>query len=95
MSFLGRAFLCAGLALSPLAAYGATPAPQLSAADKADVARVEEYLNSIHTVAARFLQSTSEGNDVQGSYNNERTAKKREQNQPPQPRFIVASAFYH
>ena len=59
MSFLGRAFLCAGLALSPLAAYGATPAPQLSAADKADVARVEEYLNSIHTVAARFLQSTS------------------------------------
>jgi len=94
MGFLKRALLCAGLALLSFAAYGATPAPQLSATDKADVVRIEAYLNSIHTVAARFLQSTSEGNVVQGSFYLERPGKMRVQYDPPWSLFMVASGIY-
>jgi len=94
MTILKQALCAICLSLAAVAADGATPPPQLSAADRADVARVEDYLNSIHTVAARFLQTTSDGNVAQGSFYLERPGKMRVQYDPPDPLFMVASGIY-
>lgn len=94
MKFLRRTLLAAALAVLPLAAETATPAAGLSAADKADVARIEQYLNSIRTVAARFMQSTSDGNVAHGNFYLERPGKMRIQYDPPTPLLMVASGMY-
>ncbi|HYB11036.1 MAG TPA: outer membrane lipoprotein carrier protein LolA [Alphaproteobacteria bacterium] len=94
MTFFKTAFCAVCLCLAAATAEGATPPAPLSVADRADVARVEDYLNSIHTVAARFLQTTSDGNVAQGSFYLERPGKMRVQYDPPDPLFMVASGLY-
>lgn len=94
MSFLRRFVLAIGLVVAPLGAKAATPAPALSPTDQADAIRIESYLNSIHTVAARFLQSTSDGNVVQGNFFLERPGKMRVQYDPPYPLLMVASGIW-
>ncbi|MFI4987835.1 MAG: outer membrane lipoprotein carrier protein LolA, partial [Alphaproteobacteria bacterium] len=91
--FLKGAVIAAALALQPLAAGAAAPAASLSATDRADVSRVEQYLNSIRTVAARFMQS-SEGHVALGNFYLERPGKMRIQYDPPDPLFMVASGIY-
>ncbi len=93
MRVLRSAALAAALLVQPLAAMAATPAATLSESDRADVARVEQYLNSIRTVAARFMQS-SEGRVAQGNFYLERPGKMRIQYDPPDPLFMVASGMY-
>ncbi|MFI5024003.1 MAG: outer membrane lipoprotein carrier protein LolA [Alphaproteobacteria bacterium] len=93
MRFLKQAILAAALGLQPLAAVAATPAATLSAADRADLARVEQYLDSIRTVAAHFMQS-SDGRIAQGSFYLERPGKMRIQYDPPDPLFMVASGIF-
>jgi outer membrane lipoprotein-sorting protein len=98
MQFLRTALLAALLVGAALAADSlavrAAPAPGLSPADQAEVARVEQYLNSIKTVSARFLQVTSEGNAVQGKFYLERPGKMRIQYDPPNPLLMVASGIW-
>ena len=43
------------------------PAATLSAADRADVGRIEAYLNRIRTLKARFLQVSSTGDLSEGT----------------------------
>jgi len=93
MKLLRRAAFAAALASLPLAASAATPAPELSAADRADVARVEKYLDSIRTVAAHFMQSSG-GRMALGSFYLERPGKMRIQYDPPDSLFMVASGIY-
>jgi len=93
MKLVAHAALAAALAFLPLAAWAATPAPSLSAADRADVARVEQYLDSLRTVAAHFMQS-SDGRMALGSFYLERPGKMRIQYDPPESLFMVASGRY-
>jgi outer membrane lipoprotein-sorting protein len=87
------AALAAALACGPLVASAATPAPSLSATDRADLARVEQYLDSIRTVAAHFMQSSG-GRMALGSFYLERPGKMRIQYDPPDALFMVASGIY-
>ena len=93
MRLAKAAVLAAALALQPLAALAAAPAPSLNATDRADLARVEQYLNAIRTVAARFMQSSGD-RVAQGSFYLERPGKMRIQYDPPDPLFMVASGMY-
>jgi len=85
------------LAASPLApgtGLAATPAPTLSPQDRADLSRVEQYLDSIHTVVARFMQASSDGAVTQGSFYLERPGHMRLQYDKPNPLLVVASGIY-
>lgn len=71
----------------------ASPAPtagNLTPAQQALVARVEQYLNSITTMKARFLQTTAAGNVSSGTYYVRRPGRLRFEYDPPVPILIVA-----
>lgn len=71
----------------------AAPAPtagNLAPAQQALVARVEQYLNSITTMKARFLQTTAAGNVSSGTYYVRRPGRLRFEYDPPVPILIVA-----
>jgi len=62
-----RALLAAPLLLTPLAARPARAAGiALTAQDRADIARIETYLNGLKTLKARFLQVAPDGRTSQG-----------------------------
>jgi outer membrane lipoprotein-sorting protein len=88
-----RTFLVA--ALLPLLAAGrahaatAQPAP-LTAQDHADIARIEAYLNGLHTLKARFLQVAPNGATSDGTTWLERPGRMRFQYDKPSPLLLVA-----
>jgi outer membrane lipoprotein-sorting protein len=87
---VAAAALAALLALAPAApslAEGTAP----SAADKADIARVEAYLNSIHTMQAKFAQVADNGGLAKGTIYLQRPGKMRVEYDPPVPDIIVAT----
>ena len=94
MSLLKRAVLVLILAALPPSARAATPDNKLSAQDTTDIARAEQYLNSIHSVVARFMQVASDGSAVQGNFYLERPGKMRIQYDQPYPLLMVASGIY-
>lgn len=73
-------------------APGGTPpaVTALSADQKVLVARVEQYLNSITTMKARFLQTNAAGNVSSGTYYVRRPGRLRFEYDPPVPILIVA-----
>ncbi len=81
-----------------VAASGGTAAPAgtatLSAADKADVARVEAYLNKLGSVRADFIQTTSTGGFAEGRLYLRRPGKLRLDYAPPVKLQIVADGFW-
>ncbi|MBV9735647.1 MAG: outer membrane lipoprotein carrier protein LolA [Acidisphaera sp.] len=83
-----RRILLAGLALLALPAAGPafTPTPQ----DRADLARIEAYLNGVHSLKARFLQIAPDGSTSQGTAWLERPGRMRFQYDPPSPLLLVA-----
>jgi outer membrane lipoprotein-sorting protein len=92
-----RAALIAGLSL---AGFGAKPrisiaqtsdAAQLTAQDKADVARIEAYLNSVRSLKARFLQTAPNGAISEGIALMQRPGKMRFQYDPPSPFLLIAN----
>jgi len=62
----------------------------LSAADRADLSRVENYINGIGTLQARFLQASSNGAYAEGTLTLSRPGKMRLQYDPPVQMLIVA-----
>ncbi|MGE0153854.1 MAG: outer membrane lipoprotein carrier protein LolA [Reyranellaceae bacterium] len=104
LSLPRRQILAQGAALLALAASGvpvaaqaqtkrAAPAPAsrpLSPQDREDVARVEQYLNSITTLEARFLQVADRGAPLSGAFYIKRPGKLRFQYDPPARIQIVA-----
>ncbi len=89
--FLSATILASALFGVPQAAHAAA---ELSAADQADVARVESYLNAIKTVSAHFLQVSSDGNTVQGIFQLQRPGKMRIQYDPPDALLMIASGIW-
>ena len=73
--------------LLPFAAH-AQVAP-LSAQDRNDIARVENYLNSIKTLHSRFLQVAPNGGTSEGQAWLQRPGRLRFQYDPPSPFLLV------
>ena len=82
-----RRFLLAAALLLPIAVHA--QAVQ-TAQDRADVARAEAYLNTIHTLKARFQQIAPNGSISGGTAWLERPGKMRFQYDPPSPFLLVA-----
>ncbi len=83
-----RALLLTAL-LCPLAAHAQAPAA-LTAQDRADIARVEAYLNGLPTLKARFMQIAPDGRSSEGQAWLERPGRMRFQYDPPAPFLLVA-----
>ncbi len=70
----------------------------LSAGDKADIARIERYLNNISTMRARFLQIAANDELSQGWVFLSRPGKLRVEYDPPTPILIIGDGawlIYH
>jgi len=67
------------------------PAWQPTAQDRADLQRVEAYLDHLHTLKAHFLQVAPDGSLSEGTAWLERPGKMRFQYNPPAPFLLVAS----
>ena len=63
--------------------------PAFSPQDRADIARVQAYLNAITTLHARFLQVAPDGRTSEGQAWLERPGRMRFQYDPPSPFLLV------
>ena len=81
-------FALSGLALPGLAHAQARAAP-LSAQDRADIARIEAYLNSVRSLHSRFLQMAPDGGTSEGQAWLVRPGRLRFQYDPPSPFLLV------
>ncbi len=93
--------LAAGLALAILAALVTVPsdaaaprAAALSAEDRADVQRVEQYLNGIHSLAARFQQFAADGGIAGGQVFVARPGRMRFEYDKPSPILLLADGTF-
>lgn len=64
---------------------------ELSAKDKADVARVEDLLNSIKSLQAHFTQLSDNGGTAEGVFYLQRPGRLRFEYEPPTPILIVGT----
>ena len=77
--------------IRPAAAQQPAPKP-LTAKDRADLTRIETYLDTIRTLRARFLQIAPDGGTSEGNAWLERPGKLRFEYDPPSP-FLLVAAF--
>lgn len=84
-----RSLLLLPLLLAPGLAAAQPRAAVLSPQDKADVARIEAYLNSLRALRARFLQVAPDGGLSQGQAWLVRPGRMRFQYDPPAPFLLV------
>lgn len=70
---------------------GAAP---LTAADRKDLARIQDYMNSITTLQSRFLQSSSTGGYAEGTLYLSRPGRMRIEYDPPTQFMIVADGTW-
>ena len=75
----------------PAAAEPAANAARLGEAERSDIARIEDYLNRLGTVQARFLQISSTGGMAEGDLHIWRPGKMRIEYDPPSPILIIAT----
>lgn len=66
-------------------------ADTLSAQDKADIARVETYLDGLKSLKARFTQVAQDGSISEGTAWLERPGRMRFQYNPPSPFTLIAA----
>jgi outer membrane lipoprotein-sorting protein len=92
LAILMLATLCCGSAL-PASAEKAKPAP-LDDAAKADIARLEGYLNGIKTLRTRFLQISQAGEAASGELTIARPGRMRFEYDPPVPMMLIADGTY-
>lgn len=64
------------------------------AEDKADLARAEQYLNTIQTLKARFIQISPAGDSVEGSVSLWRPGRMRLDYDAPSPVQIIANGKF-
>ena len=73
------------------AAKPAIPA-KLADADRADIQRIEKYLNDIRTLTSPFLQIASDGSQAKGLVSIARPGRIRIEYEPPAAMLIVGGA---
>ena len=76
--------------LVPAVPAAAQAAFQPTAQDRADLARIEAYLDSLRTLKARFLQVAPNGATSEGTVWLDRPGRMRFQYIPPSPLLLVA-----
>ncbi len=86
MAVMKRRILLAAL-LAPALAHAQAPP---TAQDQGDIARAEIYLNTIHTLKARFQQIAPNGAISGGTAWLQRPGRMRFQYEPPSPFLLVA-----
>jgi outer membrane lipoprotein-sorting protein len=69
----------------------ATARAELSDQDRADLARVEVFLNGIRSLQARFTQLSEAGGIAEGDFYMQRPGRLRFEYAPPSPILIVAT----
>ena len=80
------------LGLSPLGPTAkAAPGAVLSPQDKADIARIEAYLNGLKSLKAHFLQVAQGGAVSEGTAWLQRPGRMRFQYDPPSPFLLIAA----
>lgn len=79
---------------SSLSIAAAPRAAALSAPDRADVERIEQYLNGIHTLSARFQQFSQNGGTAGGKVFVARPGRMRFEYDAPTPILIVADGTF-
>jgi outer membrane lipoprotein-sorting protein len=70
------------------------PPAALTPKDIDDLRRITAYLNGIHTMTARFRQSSAGGGTVTGSLWMARPGRMRFEYDPPSPILLLADRFY-
>jgi len=90
LTTLGSLGLLALLAPALNPARAAQPV-NLSAADRELLQKVQDYLNGIGTVQARFVQTSSNGSYAEGNLYIERPSRMRFEYDPPVPLLIIAN----
>jgi outer membrane lipoprotein-sorting protein len=88
---LARRTLLLCTALAPLAFSANAAGVTLSAQDRADIARVETYLNGLTTLKAHFLQVAPDGGVSEGTAWVQRPGRMRFQYDPPAPFLLIAA----
>jgi outer membrane lipoprotein-sorting protein len=86
--------LAAGIVPRPAEAVPPPETTHLSEAARADVARVEAYLNRLGTLKGRFLQVASTGTIAEGTVYISRPGRLRFEYDPPVPILIVANGRF-
>lgn len=87
---LVRLLVLALLASASVAPLPLAAAPAFSAADQADIQRIETYLNAITTLKAHFTQVAPNGSISEGTAWLDRPGRMRFQYDPPSPLLLVA-----
>ena len=85
--------LLAALALTAALVAPATAAP-LSEQDKADITRVEAYLNGFRSMQSKFVQIAHDGGMAEGTVYMERPNRIRVDYAPPVPVLMVGSGTW-
>src|SRR5258708_32628246 len=84
-----------GLFALPTASHAAAPrAAALSAEDRADVQRVEQYLNGIHSMTAHFQQFAQDGGTAGGRVYVARPGRMRFEYEAPSPILLLADGTW-
>ncbi len=97
MKYFSRAALAAivlSVAVSASSADAGNPVRVLSAAEKADIKRVEAYLDRLETLQATFLQVSSNGENADGKLYLLRPGHLKIEYAPPVPILIVADGSF-
>lgn len=76
--------------LAPFAARAQVTALPITPQDAADLQRIQDYLNGIHTLKAHFLQVAPDGAMSQGTVWMHRPGRMRFEYDPPSPLLLVA-----
>jgi outer membrane lipoprotein-sorting protein len=79
------------LAFAQRSSAPVTPAPTLGEQDRADIARVEAYLNGLRTLTARFVQISEQGGVAEGRIYLQRPGRLRLEYADPVPLLVVAA----
>ena len=78
-----------------LSSAAVSPPPvALTPMDMDDLRRITAYLNGIHTMTARFRQSSSSGGTATGSLWMARPGRMRFEYDPPSPVLLISDRFY-
>lgn len=84
---------CIGAVAATVATAGAAQ-PEFDERDRADITRVEAYLNELRTLRARFIQTTSTGGYAEGTVSLARPGRLRLDYAPPNRLQVFATGFW-
>ena len=96
-AFIGTGLAAVGLAMSAAASLAPLPAQAnaaLDQADRADIARIEDYLSNIRSLRSEFTQSSSNGDRASGTLYVTRPGRLRFEYDPPTPVLVVADGSF-